>query len=229
MAVAALVILMLCCFGSLVAVNRIFGKAGIVAIYIFYVIMSQILINVQMIVFGVLLTIGSVMFATLSVCIDIGNELYGKKYADRIVNVGIFILIMLFIITNIVKIIPIEDNEFVKAFNNLFSNQNRIILSDILFSYLVFQKVDILLFDIIKKKTKGKHLWLRGGASTAISQTFIAVFFYEASFIGVWTQSTILTVVLSGLLIKYLFSIIEIPVLYLSKALNYNLPLDSNT
>lgn len=216
---ALLVCFILFSLFSLLAAIKINKTYGLMALYIFYVFISQITINLQVEAFGITMTIGSMMFASLSVCIDVINELYGKKEANKVINAGVMILVSLFLIINLIRLIQPVNNEYSNNFHKIFFNQNRIIITDVFLSYFIFQKLDVWIFDYLRKLTIGKHLWLRGGVSTIISQTLIAVSFYEICFFNIWSQNVIINVIISGLIIKYIYSLLEIPILYLSKRL----------
>lgn len=217
MSVVYVATLSIFCIFTVIAAPYFLGKIGLASLYIFYIMMSQVLINIRIDVFDITIVVGGVMFAALSVSIDVMTEFYGKEFARKIINLGAASLVCLFIIINLIKLLPLENNEFTNSYILLFSNQNRVITADLFFSYFLFQKVDVLIFEFLRRKTKGRHLWLRGGMSTVISQTLIAFTFYEIVFLNTLPQKTILTVIASGLVIKYLFSFGEIPMLYLLK------------
>lgn len=66
--------------------------------------------------------------------------------------------------------------------------------------------------------TKGKHMWLRNNVSSLISQTLIAVFFFQAAFAGTIPQNVLWGIIFSGLLIKWGICMLETPFLYMSRS-----------
>ena len=82
-------------------------------------------------------------------------------------------------------------------------------------AYLVAQFVDIRIYHFWKKKTKGKHLWLRNNFSTISSQfldTFSVLFLLCTFGIIEWDLFTKL--LLSGFLFKLLVALSDTPLLY---------------
>ena len=62
---------------------------------------------------------------------------------------------------------------------NLVFGQFGVAMIASLFTYLICQLIDIKIFHYLKKKTKGKYLWLRNNFSTISSQlidTFLILF-----------------------------------------------------
>ena len=83
-------------------------------------------------------------------------------------------------------------------------------------AYLAAQFIDIRIFHFWKKKTNGKHLWLRNNFSTFTSQfidTF-TVLFLLCSF-NVLPWEIFVGLLLSGFLFKILIAALDTPVLYL--------------
>ena len=84
-------------------------------------------------------------------------------------------------------------------------------------AYLFAQFIDIRLFHFWKRKTKGKHLWLRNNFSTWLSQfvdTFTVVGLLCLFNIIPWDK--FLGLLISGFLFKVLIAACDTPFLYLS-------------
>ena len=72
--------------------------------------------------------------------------------------------------------------EYQNAFNSVFSVNGKLLFGSML-AYMVAQLLDVRLYHMWKKITKGKYLWIRNNGSTSISQlvdTFIvnSILFY---------------------------------------------------
>ena len=82
-------------------------------------------------------------------------------------------------------------------------------------AYLFAQFVDIKIFHFWKRKTKGKHLWLRNNFSTFSSQFIdtLTVVTLLCSF-QVLPWDLFYTLVLSGFLFKILIALLDTPILY---------------
>ena len=86
-------------------------------------------------------------------------------------------------------------------------------------AYLLAQYVDVYLFHWIKKKTQGKHLWLRNNGSTMVSQlvdslTVITVTFGAAYLAGDMTLGILIGLMFSNYLFKLASAIVDTPIIY---------------
>lgn len=200
---------------------KMFGKVGIIMMYIIHIIISQLTIKLQIKVENFEIVIGSIAYAVLFLTMDMMNEIYGKRNAMKMVNIGLCTLVVFLIVTYFIKYIGADyDNEYISSFNTLLSNQWRIIISDIIISYFIFQKINVLIFDMIKKITGEKFLWLRNNISTIICQIATAILFYEFAFAGILTQNNIMQIIVSGLIVKLFVTLLETPFLYIGKKIN---------
>ena len=89
-------------------------------------------------------------------------------------------------------------------------------------AYLVGQLLDIWLFGVIKRLTKGKYLWLRATGSTLISQLLDSfVVSYIAFSFGKWynnqipaTLQEVWGISITGYGLKFVISALITPILY---------------
>jgi len=82
-------------------------------------------------------------------------------------------------------------------------------------AYLVAQFVDIRIYHFWKKKTQGRHLWLRNNFSTISSQfldTFTVLFLLCTFGVIEWELFGLL--LLNGFLYKLLIALLDTPLLY---------------
>ncbi|PIZ54623.1 transporter, partial [Candidatus Uhrbacteria bacterium CG_4_10_14_0_2_um_filter_41_7] len=78
-------------------------------------------------------------------------------------------------------------------------------------AYLISQHHDVWAFHFWKKKTNGKHLWLRNNASTVVSQLIDTVVFTFIAFYGVLP---IVPLILGTWVVKILIALIDTPFIY---------------
>ena len=155
---------------------RLYKNNGLLLMYILHIFISQITINVTYNIFDFNIVIGSCFYAVMYLIVDMTNEHYGKAAANSIINIGVFTLIILFIFVYCTRfLIKVNSDDYSRSFLYLTNNQFRIIITDIFISYFLFQKLNVLIFDKIKKITKEKFLWIRNNASTIISQVLTAI------------------------------------------------------
>lgn len=151
---------------------------------------------------------------------DILSEIYGKKKTSRIVWAGfaasIFVLGVLLLAQQFSAIdgSPVDD----ETYNKVFGNSWRVIFASMT-AYLCAQLVDVRIYHFWKRKTQGKHLWLRNNFSTIFSQLVDTTLVVGVLFIGVKPASDILQFIFDGWLFKMGCALIDTPLLYAATAL----------
>ena len=93
---------------------------------------------------------------------DVINEYYGATATKNTVYLGLVMSILVFIIVNIAQALPYLDKGFnvtPEAFNMIFGSAKLMYIASIV-AYLVGQLLDIWLFGIIKRVTKGRYVCL---------------------------------------------------------------------
>jgi len=114
------------------------------------------------------------------------------------------------------NIVPAIDNSPIsnELFTKVFGLSPIAVLASML-AYLFAQFVDIRIFHFWKKKTKGKHLWLRNNFSTFSSQfidTFTVIALLCTFQVLPWNMFS--TLLISGFLFKILIALLDTPILY---------------
>lgn len=108
-----------------------------------------------------------------------------------------------------------------QAFNNVFGQGLWIIIGSLI-AFLIGQMVDVYIFQLIRKNTGEKHIWLRATGSTLISQfidsfvvLFIAFYFSKLNTPDQWPFTRVLTIGAVNYVYKFVIAILLTPVLYL--------------
>lgn len=117
-------------------------------------------------------TCGMLAFPVTFLITDIANEFYGKKAARRIALVSFCMAMIAFAFINVSLAMPSLDADFnikPETFRAVFGNA-RIMYVASLTAYLIGTLCDISIFNILKRITGGKFIWLRATGSTVISQ-----------------------------------------------------------
>ncbi len=162
------------------------------------------------------ISVGILPYPITFLVTDLISEIYGKKKANQVVITGIFasfFSLLIIYISNVVPATewsPINNTIFTKVFGLSF-----IAVFSSMIAYLLAQFVDIRIYHFWKKKTKGKHLWLRNNFSTVTSQfidTF-SILILLCSF-GVIEWTLFNKLLLSGFLFKVLVAFMDTPILY---------------
>ncbi|RJQ34173.1 VUT family protein [Candidatus Parcubacteria bacterium] len=150
---------------------------------------------------------------------DILAEVKGKKFVDSLIWVTAIALLFSYTFIRIsIWVEPaerfLENNS---AFVTIFESSARMFIASLI-AFLISQFHDIWAFEYWKKKTKGKHLWLRNNLSTIVSQfidttIFIFLAFYQIApkfdFAFMWT------LILPYYALKVILALADTPFAYL--------------
>lgn len=162
------------------------------------------------------LSVGILPYPITFLITDIISEIYGKKKAHQIVIAGIFASAFSMGIILIANYTSAIDNSPVNSalFTKVFGLSPIAVLASML-AYLFAQFIDIRIFHFWKRKTKGKHLWLRNNFSTFSSQfidTFTVITLLCSFQVIPWNLFG--TLLISGILFKILIALLDTPILY---------------
>jgi uncharacterized integral membrane protein (TIGR00697 family) len=220
------VLLLLVTFVIQILAYRFFGKNGLYA----WIAVAIILANIQVMktigFFGLVTAMGNIIYGTTFLTTDILCENYSKKEAQRAVWIGFFMLIATTVIMQITLLfIPDSTDTLSPALQQIFGLLPRITVAS-LTAYLISQFNDVWLFNILKKKMKGKYLWFRNNLSTMVSQLLDNVIFTWIAFVGffglfgwerVFEWSIILQIFAVSYVMKWVVAVFDTPFVYLSR------------
>ena len=137
------------------------------------------------------LAIGVLPYPVTFLCTDLISEFWGRKRANWVVTVGLFLNVWVILILWIGGIMPqvpeMDPSTGLPPIENLSVDNGQVVDRDAftfyqirkltfgavvasMCAYLAAQFCDVYLFHFWKKMTRGKHLWLRNNGSTLISQ-----------------------------------------------------------
>jgi len=143
------------------------------------------------------------------------SEVWGKHIARRVVWTGLIaniLMTLVFFISIRVPAAPFYDQQ--QAFETILGSVPRIALASIV-AYSISQHLDIFLFLGIRKKTQGKHLWLRNNVSTWISQLIDTVIFTFIAFFGTIPLEEIWGIITTEYTLKIIIAVVSTPIVYL--------------
>ncbi|MFH1649731.1 MAG: queuosine precursor transporter, partial [Candidatus Woesearchaeota archaeon] len=99
------------------------------------------------------------------------------------------------------------------ALITVFSFTPRLVLASLV-AYFISQFHDVWAFHAWKRRTKGKHLWLRNNASTIVSQFIDTVIVVVIAFYGVLPG--LIELILGIWILKVIIAMLDTPFMYLS-------------
>lgn len=216
-------ILLLVCFSAITFAHRFFGKAGLFAWVAIAIVIANIQVTKIIEVFGLVTAMGNVIYGSIFLATDILTERYGVKEARKAVLVGFFA--MVFATTTMQLTIlfePHESDTVSSAMAQVFQFMPSAMIAS-LAAYLVSQFHDVWAFEMWKKKTSGRFLWLRNNASTMVSQfidnvTFTLLFFvvFNPEFLAVLGWRGIFEIFLTSYAMKFVVAVFDTPFMYLN-------------
>ncbi len=175
------------------------------------------------------LTTGIITYPLTFVITDLVSEIYGKKRADFMVLIGFAMSLLMLVIVQIAIRVPAHPywvpgeggfydsvEGYQTAFESVFSLGPVLVIGS-MSAYLCAQLTDNWLFHFWKRRTGGKHLWLRNNGSTVFSQlvdTLVvnSILFY----IGFgWPLMQGLQIMGTIYVYKVLIALVDTPLIYL--------------
>ena len=116
-----------------------------------------------------------------------------------------------------IAIRPNESWDMQEQYATVFGSSMRMTIASLV-SFVVAQQLDVFMFSLWGKITKGKHLWIRNNMSTIVSQLIDTTIF---EFIAFWhltpkfTTAYIFSLILPYWLFKVVFALLDTPFCYL--------------
>jgi uncharacterized integral membrane protein (TIGR00697 family) len=172
------------------------------------------------------LSCGVILWPFVFIATDAVNEYFGRAGVRRLSLLAAAVIAYAFVMLWFAQYVhaapfsPIDDASFRRVFL-----QSRWIIAGSITAFLIAQLVDATVFRAVRRRTGGRHLWLRATGSTVVSQlidTFLVGFIglYLPAALGQSRATTPFTFVdflntsLSGYAFKAVVAIAITPLLY---------------
>lgn len=212
-----LLIEMIIVFSLVLASKKLFGKNGL----FIWIAIASVLANIQVTksvtVFGISATLGNVLFSSNFLATDILTECYGVREGKRGVYISLFSILVYIVISQITLIFtPNEIDTVSGAMNTLFSLAPRVCISSVVMCFIA-NLADVHLYEFLKNKLNGKHMWLRNNIATIVCnclENFLFVFF---AFVNIYSFKDIILIAVSTSIIEIIVALCDTPFLYLAK------------
>ncbi len=217
-------VMLLANFLLIILAYKLFGKWGL----IMWIPISVIVANIQVIqtveLFGLVATLGNIVYASSFLVTDILSENYGKKEAQKAVWIGFFSLISMTLLMNLALAFkPLAGDEFAgvahEATSTIFSLMPRIAIAS-LAAYLLSQRHDIWAYHFWRKRfSKDNQIWLRNNLSTMVSQLIDSSIFVLIAFYGVFETPVLIEIFITTYILKFVVAAADTPFIYWGKAI----------
>ncbi|ACE05681.1 hypothetical protein Aasi_0238 [Candidatus Amoebophilus asiaticus 5a2] len=199
----------------------------LVGLFLGVLLLTNIITSKYITIGHLTLTAGAITYPFTFSLLDIISEAYGKNKAKMVIWMGLMASLFMTFITYLANIIPIYEHSPVpqSAFQLVFGFTPGIVLGSMV-AYMIAQLIDVYLFELIRRVTKGKYLWLRNNISTLVGQLFDTAIFAGIAWM-IWpllglTQgiepiswNTWYQITINEYMFKVFFSFINIPLVYI--------------
>lgn len=183
--------------------------------FITSLLLSNILASKIIILGGLLLPAAIILYPLTFLVTDVVGELEGKKSARSLVMAGFYMSLFMVLALCVARWLPAAPFwGHQEAWNAILGATPRIVMASMI-AYLVSQMHDVWAFHWWRKKTEGRHLWLRNIASTVLSQGIDSVLFITIAFGGLYEWPAIAVMVGSQYLVKVGIALLDTPLCYL--------------
>lgn len=164
------------------------------------------------------LSVGILAYPVTFICTDVLSEFYGRRRVSQLVTAGFFASIFVVGLVMLSNALPAAGWSAVDdaTFELVFGIQPVAVTASMC-AYLGAQYLDIRLFHYWKRRTRGRHLWLRNNASTFTSQlvdtilvnTVLALLGAEEI-----TPERLPVLIANGVVFKWIVAIVDTPLVY---------------
>jgi hypothetical protein len=212
------------------------GRIGLVALFVTALVTAQLTAS-KILAFGLPVSLpvvgeslvlpgAALAYALTFFASDCYAELYGRRAAQVMVNVGFVMNFVLLALVWGTILAPAANPEFAGQFRTVLASGTNIVLGSLL-AYVVSQNWDVLVFHRIRDLTDGSHLWLRNVGSTATSQAIDTVIFVTIAFVvaprllgfgQALPTAVVVSLVVGQYLLKLFIALVDTPFVYATVA-----------
>ena len=166
--------------------------------------------------------VGVLAYPITFIATDLIAEFYGKQKAQKLVLTGFAMNVFMLIMMTIANLLT--DSAGISGGNEIFSGVYKFMIANTIASmiaYLIAQSIDIQIFHFLKKKTRGKKLWLRNNVSTMISQlidsiiVILIIYFAGNLSDNINSIGMLILLIFNAYIFKFFFAIFDTPIIYL--------------
>ena len=204
---------------------RLFGKAGLQVAIAFSILLANLQGPKLTEIFGLQTSLGVIFYASIFFATDVLSENYGKKEAQKAVQMGFLVSIIMIVMMSLALLYQptnqpntaVFSHNIHNAFATIINFTPRFIIGSLL-AYYISQRFDVWAFNAIKQKTGEKHLWLRNNASTMSSQILDTAIYSLVAWWGIVDLKTAIQLGLVKYAFKVVISIIDTGFIYWAKS-----------
>ncbi len=211
------ILTLILCFSFIVLCYKYLGKTGL----FIWIVVATLVSNIQTIkiveLFGLETSLGTILYGSTFLATDILNYKYGVKESRKTITYGFLAMIVMALFMLICLLYKPSVNDFSQdSLSLIFSFNARITIASLV-GFAVSQFIDTFLFDKLQKKYN--KLWLSNNGSTMICQIIDTIIFCIITYLGTMQFSTILEIMISMYIFKFIVALLDTPFMYLASSI----------
>lgn len=145
---------------------------------------------------------------------DILTEVYGYARSRKVIWAGFGALIFASFMSWVIRVLPpAPDWPYQAAYEAMFDQTPRIVVAS-LTAFWAGEFANSYVLAKLKLLTRGRFLWTRTIGSTIVGEAVDSMIFYPVAFLGFWTPSLLLQVMVANYTIKVLWEAAATPLTY---------------
>ncbi len=204
-------------FALIMFAFRKWGKIGLLIWIPISCMIANIQVTKNVILFGFEATLGNIVYSTSFLATDILNEFYSENDAKESVGFGFFALVAMTVLMQMALFFKPSSTDIAQeSLQTIFGLMPRIAVGSLI-AYLLSNYHDVWAYNFWRRKTSGKHLWLRNNFSTFVSQLIDTVVFTLIAFWGVYDTAVLLQIMASTYLLKWIVALCDTTMIYLAR------------
>jgi hypothetical protein len=154
---------------------------------------------------------------------DIVNERFGRREVHKMILIAFVTqLAMVFFLWLGTELPPAPFWKDQKAWESIVGVVPRITVASWV-AFLVSENLDAWVYDLFRRLTKGRHLWMRNAFSSVPALTIDTFLFISIAF---WGRMPMIPLIQGQLYTKWLVGLINIPFMYFNRWLIFKRPKD---
>lgn len=211
------------CLFTILGMMKLAGMAGLYT----YISLAVIIANIQVLKtvnFSFLsfpIALGTIVFSSTFLAVDILTEFYGADKARKAVWLSFMaslLVTLLMIITLGIK--PDESSGITQQAMQIIFMPGLSLFFASLISFFICQQIDIWIFQLIRKITAGKYLWLRTSVSLLGSAFLDNVIFSSLAWVvfaknPVSMNELLYTYIFGTYMFRIIITLLQTPIIYL--------------
>jgi queuosine precursor transporter len=163
---------------------------------------------------------GGILFFPISYFFnDILTEVYGYARSRKVVWAGFISLFFTMIMAQVILALPPAQGWMhQQAYEVVYGQTPRIVFASLI-AFLCGEFANSFVLAKMKVLSNGKYLWTRTIGSTIAGEAVDSVIFYPLAFLGFWSGSLLIRVMIMNYLLKVIWEIVATPLTY--KVVNF--------